>query len=92
MKPYLEEKLVSVSFWNRNRKPCQIDQWYFPVSQLKTRSQKLDLNDILSAYSSIYLKLEDYETKNKICGDTEYEWKKIVTVLILTSSHNQVPW
>ena len=57
MKPYLEEKLVSVSFWNRSRKPCQTDQWYFPVSQLRTQSQKLDLNNpvclvILSAYSS----------------------------------------
>ena len=43
MNPDLEEELVSVSDWNRNHIQSQTDQLYFPVSQLKTGSEKLDL-------------------------------------------------
>ena len=45
---------------------------------------------ILSAYIRIYLKVEDYETKNKTCVDTKYEWEKMAEASILISSHYQV--
>lgn len=40
MNPDLEEETVSVSDWNRNHLQSQTDQLYFPVSQLKTGSEK----------------------------------------------------
>ena len=46
----------------------------------------------LSAYSSIYSKLKDYDTKNKTHADVKYEWEKMAAALISASSCYQVLW
>ena len=62
---------------------AELDQWYFPVNQWRTRSQIWNLEPrtmpILSACNSIriYSKVEDYEIENKTRVDTEYKWEKM---------------
>ena len=43
-----------------------------------------------SAYSSIYLKVEDYRTENKTQVDMEHEWEKLAVASISISSQDEV--
>ena len=96
MKPYLKEDSLSVSDWPEIVYHAKLISGIFWSVDRRCDSRNRIWNEpvclvILSAYISIYLKVEDYETQNKMRVDTEYEREKMAAASILISSRYQVP-
>ena len=97
MKPYLKEDSLSVSDWPEIMYHAKLNSGIFWSVNRRHDSRNRIWNEpvclvILSAYISIYLKVEDYETQNKMCIDTEYKQEKMEAASVLISSCYQVLW
>ena len=97
MKLYLKEDSVSVSDWPEITYLAKLISGIFWSVDRRHDSRNRIWNEpmclvLLSAYISVYIKVEDYETQNKMCVDTEYKQEKMAAALILISSCYQVPW
>lgn len=83
---YFEPQLGTASDWNKSCTPWQTDQWFFWAVN-KGHDPRNGICKLVtpSAYSSIYLRVKDYE--NKMHADIKYtEWETVAAASISTLS------